>query len=305
MKALNFIKSLLPSFAKSSVLEDCRMTKLVLVTTVQPTYEASLRLFNGRKFENAQLRADWDRYRHTVQGASGPNTIVAIEKTLKNMVSTLDMIEQLVERDYNEDIVASGISYYKASVLQMQESIHFAAEYALKYLNYVCVVETAAIESDEDNGHVSDIVAQAITPAEFRYLSDRFADFCIVMNTLTKPSSAVKQQLEKVPDIAVTDEGDKVVQHTIGDARLNPFKHDFVSARFNPIYHIRLQFANWQVGRVNEAKALKEMLELRVLRMKRAQEGKNDPQLEREIEHTQKRLDDARAFIRQKEMEYA
>lgn len=304
MKALNFIKSLLPSFAKSSVLEDCRMTKLVLVTATQPTYEAAMRMFANRKFENAQLQADWTRYKNTVQGASGPNTIVAIEKALKNMISTLDMIENLVERDYNEDIVASGISYYKASVLQMQESIHFAAEFALKYLNYVCVVETAEIENDGEEG-ITEVVTTAITPAEYRYIADRFPDFCVVMNTLTKATPAVKIQLEKVPDIAITDDGDKVVAHTIGESRINPFRHDFIAARFNPIYHVRLQIANWQVGRVNEAKALKEMLELRILRMKRSQEGKNDPQVEREIEHTQKRLDTARAFIRQKEQEYA
>lgn len=305
MKALNFWKSLLPNFAKSSVLEDCRMTKLVLATTVQPSYEGAMRLFGSRKFENAQLQQDWERYRRAVRGASGANTIVAIDKAIKNMITTLDLVEELVERDYNEDVVSGGISYYKASVLQMLENIGFASDYALKYLNYALVVETALIEKDDDSEEEIDSVTAHITPAELRFLSDRFGDFCTIMNVLTKPTNNIKTDLEKIPDVAISEDGDRVVATTIGASRLDPLQFGLIAAWSNPIYHVRMHIASWQVGRVNAAKAEKDMLELRMLRMKRAQEGKNDPILQREIEHTQRRIDEARMFIRDKEQEYA
>lgn len=312
MKALQFLKSLLPNFQKSTVLEDIRLTKLVLVTVTQPAYAEAMRLFGNRKLSNAELKNDWDIYRRQVKGATGPNTVYAIDKSFKPMIGTLDLIETLVEKDYNDDIEGVGVTYYKAAVLQMQESISFAADYALKYLNYILVVETA--ELFDDNGlhrdadgqiTVIDEINANITPAELRWLKERFQDFCTVMNTLSRPTPAIKADFEKIPDINITEQGDRHVQSTIGASKVDPFMHSLIPVAMNPIYHVRIKWANWQHNRHEQAKAEKEVLELRLLRMERQLQGKKDPALEREIEYVQKRIDDLRDRIRKEEEAYA
>jgi hypothetical protein len=312
MKIIDFFKSLLPNFAKQTVLEDIRTTKLIMTTVTMPAYQEGMRVFGGRKFSNESLQKDWEVYRRNVKGASGANTIVAVEKSFKDVLSTLDLLETLVEKDYNEDIEGSGVTYYKAAVLQMIESVSFAVDFATKYLNYVYVVESASLFDDngvhrDENGGITvvDEINASIVPAEVRFLHDRFIDFCTVMDTLSKPTTKIKENFEEIPDITITPSGDRAIQSTMGTARLDPFRHGFVPLAMNPIYHIRMQVADWQHYRYERAKSDKEMLQLRKLKLERDLAGKPDAAIERQIEYTQKRIDDLSTQIRKVEEQYA
>jgi hypothetical protein len=305
MKIIDFFKSLLPNFAKQTVLEDIRTTKLILNAVTMPAYQDALRAFGGRKFANEGLQKDWEVYRRNVKGAAGSNTVIAIEKSFKDLLATLDLVETLVEKDYNEDIEGAGITYYKAAVLQMIESISFAVDFANKYLNYIYVVEAAELKEDEEVAELAEQVSAAIVPAEVRFLRDRFIDFCTVMDTLSKPTAKIKADFEEIPDVTITANGDRTMQQTIGITKLDPFRHGFVPLAMNPIYHIRMRIADYQHYRYERAKADKDMLELRKLKLERDQSGKPDPAIEKQIEYTQKRIDDLSMQIRKVEEQYA
>lgn len=302
MKPLKFLKSLLPNFAKQTVLEDIRTTRMVISVVTAPAYQDALKVFGNRKFANAGLVKDWDVYKRNVKGAFGANTIVAVEKSFKEMLAKLELIERLVEKDYNDDIEGAGVTYYKAAVLQMLESISFAADYATKYLNYVYVVEAGEL-SDDENGLADEINAN-IVPADVRFIHDRFLDFCTVMDVLSKPTDKVKQDFEQIPDLTITEAGDGVVSRSVGDSRLDPFRHGIVPLAMNPIYHVRMKIAEWQHGRYEKAKAEKEALELRKLRLERLLQGKNDPAIQKQIEYTQRRIDDLAEHLRKVETQY-
>jgi len=305
MKIIDFFKSLLPNFAKQTVLEDIRTTKLVLTTVTMPAYQDAIRAFGGRKFGNEALQKDWEVYRRNVKGASGSNTVMAIEKAFKDMLATLDLTETLVEKDYNDDIEGSGVTYYKAAVLQMIESISFATDYANKYLNYIYVIEAAELSESEENETFLDQINASIMPAEVRFLRDRFVDFCTVMDTLSKPTAKLKADFEDIPDVAITAAGDQIVQRSIGPSKLDPFRHGFVPLVMNPIYHIRMRVADYQHYRYEQAKATKDILQLRKLKLERQLAGKPDAAIEKQIEYTQKRIDELTLQIRKVEEQYA
>lgn len=305
MKILDFLKSLLPNFSKMTVLEDIRTTKMVLTAVTMPAYQDAIKVFGGRKFANESLQKDWDTFKRSVKGLVAPNTILAIEKSFKPMLSTLDLIEQLVEKDYTDDIEGAGITYYKAAVLQMLESVAFAVDFANKYLNYVYVVEAAELADDEDNAALIDEINAAIVPAEVRFLHDRFSDFCTVMDNLAKPTDKIRTEFEQIPDITISAAGDRVVQSTVGATKLDPFRHGFVPLAMNPIYHVRMRVADYQHYRYERAKEEKSMLELRKLKLERQQHGKKDAALEKQIEYTQKRIDGLAEKIREVEGQYA
>lgn len=303
MKIVDYLKSLLPNFAKQTVLEDIRINKVLLTTILIPAYEDALKVFGARKFTNETLQKDWEVFRRNVRGANGANTIVAVEKALKPMVTTLALIESLVEKDYTDDIEGVGITYYKTAILQLLESIGFAIDYATKYLNYVYVVEAAELEGDDAD--VVEAIGAALVPADVRYISDRLLDFCTVMDTLSKPTDKIKGDFEEIPDITVSKTGDALVQQTVGANKLDPFRHGFVPIAMNPIYHVRMKIADYQHYRYETAKAEKDALELRKLKLERLQHGKQDPALEKQIEYTQKRIEDLAAQIRKVEDQYA
>jgi hypothetical protein len=305
MKIIDFFKSLLPNFSKMTVLEDIRTTKMILTAVTMPAYQDALRAFGGRKFSNETLQKDWETYRRNVKGANGSNTVIAIEKSFKDMLATLDLVESLVEKDYNDDIEGAGVTYYKAAVLQMIESIGFAVDFANKYLNYIYVVEAAELMETEDGAALLESVNAAIVPAETRFLHDRFIDFCTVMDTLSKPTAKIKADFEEIPDAVITANGDRAMQQTVGLTKLDPFRHGFVPLVMNPIYHVRMRIADYQHYRYERAKAEKDMLELRKLKLERDQAGKPDAAIEKQIEYTQKRIDDLATQIRKVEEQYA
>ena len=104
MKALNYLKSLLPNFSKQTVLEDIRSTRMTLVTATIPAYQSAMPMFASRKMANQGLQAHWETFKRNVKGAGGgPNVIVVVDKSFKNMLATLDVIERLVEK-------ASGVA---------------------------------------------------------------------------------------------------------------------------------------------------------------------------------------------------
>jgi hypothetical protein len=125
------------------------------------------------------------------------------------------------------------------------------------------------------------------------------------METLSKPTDKIKAEFEEIPDITVTAAGDRTVQSTLGVSKLDPFRHGFVPLAMNPIYHIRMKVADYQHYRYERAKAEKDALELRKLRLERLQHGKQDAALDKQIEYTQKRIDDLTLQIRKVEEQYA
>jgi hypothetical protein len=304
MNPINYIKSLLPSFTRVTALEDCRMRRLEITTVTHPAYEAALRLFNNRTFQYPELRSDFEVFKRHVRGPSAPNTVVAVERTFKNIVSILDALEEVINSNYGEDIAGAGMTYYKSAVLQLLESVNFATKYARRYLNYVLVVETSYIEDPQGEALANDLGA-AIVPADVRYLRDNFLQFCTVMVNLTKPANVIEAQLKQIPDVTITDENAKTLPHTAGDSRIDPFSHGIIPVAMNPIYHIRMRVAEWQVDRLNNAKEEKKLLELRRLKMERSLAGKKDASLDKQIDYIQGRIENLDAEIRRKEQEYA
>lgn len=304
MKPINYLKSLLPSFTRVTALEDCRMTRLEITTVTHPAYESALRLFSSRKFESPELLADFEVFKRQVRGPSAPNTIVAIERSFKNLVTILDKIEEIINTNYGEEIAGAGMTYYKTAVLQMLETVGFASKYARRYLNYVLVVETSYMEDPQGEALANDLGA-AIVPAEVRYLKENFITFCSVMSNLIKPVATLESQLQQIPDVVITDDNSKTLPHTAGESKIDPFSHGFIPVFLNPIYHVRMRVAEWQVDRLNNAKEEKKLLELRKLKMERAASGKKDASLDKQIDYIQGRIENLDAEIRRKEQEYA
>lgn len=307
MKVLDYIKSLLPNFSKQNVLEDIRITRLVIATVAIPTYEKAMPIFANRRMVNPGLQSHWETFRRNVKGAQGNNVLAVIDKSFKNMLSTLDMMEKLIEKSYDDEIAGRGLTYYKAAVLQMIESITFAGDYALRYLNYVLVLEASELKKDADEAGVDiDDLSEVIDPADIRYITDRFIDFCTVMATLIKPAEKVREEIETVPDIIVDEKTDAIMSSTQGQAKVDPFKHGLIPLSFNIIYHVRMRFAEWQHARYEAAKVEKDALELRILRMKKLLDSGSAPAgLEQQIQYTEKRLAELKLDLKKVEEQYA
>jgi hypothetical protein len=60
----------------------------------------------------------------------------------------------------------------------------------------------------------------------------------------------------------------------------------------NPIYHFRLMIAEWQADRYKSYKEKKKLLEVKLLNLKIAKDGKRDPKLDREVNYYESLVED-------------
>lgn len=292
---LEYIKSLVKVIKKPAILEDARVTEQELKQKVIPAWTDAEVQFRGKgalvSDQAAALTAPFSRI---VGGKPGdmPETIL---DRLKKLMSILSLSQGIVEKNFEEVTVADGMSILKINMIKIVESAGFISRYSLHLLNYLYVVETAAKTGEPL------YVRDHLSLGQQKWIEENFQTYCQLMSALCIPEKQAEKLIEQMPD-AVLGLDPSAVTSMLGEKAVNPMGiMGFASSSSNPIYHVRLFFAEYQATRYKEAVALKTVLELRLLNLKRKQEGSFDAKVEKEIEYHQSRLDAVTEKIRQAE----
>lgn len=281
MKILSYLASLLPTFGRDRVLEDCRVTAAEITEQTLPSYAAAVQVFKG-KFRSKDLNNKagiFGRLSHISGGM-----IPGIEKGLKQGVAGLAVAEDLFRRTTGEDIASSALTYQKAQLLQYVELCTFASKYARKFLVLVYVLETAEYPES------GTIPAESLTPAERKWLEENFISFCNAINVLNTPELKLKKALTEIPDVVITQQNASTLPATMGAGKLDPLGMGIIPLWCNPIYHFRLAVAEWQAGRYKAAQEDVKLLQLRKLNLERVIAGRPDAKLQQEIAYTEARI---------------
>lgn len=284
MKFNQFIKSLLPSFGKDQVLEDCRLTITELKEITIPIYDTAEDVFLNWDFKTEELKANFSTFKNLVKVSSRGNFVTMVSASLKNTVDNLEEIEKIIKKGYSEEITGNGLTYFKANLLQFVECAGFVSKYARKYLLYIYVCETSKYTTEETS------IADSITKAELEWLSANFINFCTAFNAVASNPSDVKRHIEDVPEIIITEDNADTLGATIGDKKIDPFNMGFIPIKLNPIYHIGMFVAEWQAARYKEAKEEMRLLQLRKLHLQNMIKDKPDAAVEKEIAYMETRV---------------
>lgn len=282
MKILNYLTSLLPSFGRDQVLEDCRITRAEIADGTLHVYADAQDAFKG-KFKNKDLQAKAAQFTRMTHLGSG-NFVAAVHKGLGQAVHNLNTVEDLIRKTYNEEVAGAGLTYLKANLLQFVEFASFASKYARKFLHYVYVVETSEYA---DSGSS---LAESLTPAERDWIEANFLSFCTAMNVVCTPEAQLKKALSGIPDIVVTQDNAGSLAATVGEAKLDPLQMRLVPLWCNPIYHVRMAVAEWQAARYKAAHEEVKLLQLRKLNLERLAANKPDARLQKEIDYMEGRI---------------
>lgn len=295
MKADQFFKSLLPSFSKDTVLEDCRVTRGEIVDTVQPAYRQAADLMKNAKFKSAEVLAlakQFSSLAHRTQG----NIVVTIDKAIPVVLSTLDEVEGMIQANCADEIAAGGMTFLRANLLQLVECAGFFAKYARQLLIYIQIHESAQFIQETDEQY--DAVKDHLVPADIAYIQDNFQNFVMAFNALTSGGADLRKKLDAVPDVVMTDDNVHTLPHTAGATKIDPLKLGFIAAWLNPIYHIRIAIADWQFERYKLAQAELQLLQMRNLNYQRLAAGQPpNAKLQKDIEYNERRIADLRAKI--------
>lgn len=302
MKIDQFFKSLLPSFSKDTVLEDCRITKGEIKETVKPAYDEGAKLLKNWKFKSPEVESLGKMFGTLVQKTHG-NMVVTVEQKIPAILENLEEVEELIKANYNEDVAAGGLTYLKAQLLQFVEGASFFAKYSRALLNYIYVHESAPFVKQTDEQF--DAVQESLIPAEIAYIQNNFQSFCVVLNALSGASGDIKKQLAEIPDIVITEDNAKTLPASVGQAKLDPLKFGFIPVFLNPIYHVRMAIAEWQVEQYKLAQRELQMLQMRKLNLEKLQAGEPNPVLQQKLSETERAIHGYKAKIAKMEKDYA
>lgn len=302
MKIDQFFKSLLPSFSKDTVLEDCRITKGEIKETVLPAYAEAVKLMKNWKFKSAEVESLGDQFSSLVKKTRG-NMVVTIEAKIPDVLTNLEEVEELIKANYNEEVAAGGVTYLKAQLLQFVEAASFFAKYSRSLLNFIYVHESAPFIKETDEQY--DAVQESLVPAEIAYIQNNFSSFCVVLNALSGAEGDIKKALGEVPDIVITEDNAQTLPHSVGQAKLDPLKFSFIPVFLNPIYHVRMAIAEWQVEQYKLAQRELQMLQMRKLNLEKLQQGQPNPALQLKLGETERAIHGLKAKLAKMEKDYA
>lgn len=295
MKFDQFFKSLLPSFSRSTVLEDCRVTRGEFTETVQPAYRQAAELMRNAKFKSTEVLALAKQFSQLANRTQG-NLIVTIDKALPQVVTNLDEIGEQLTTNCDDEVTAAGMTYLRANLLQLLEAAAFTAKYARQLLIYVQIHESAPFIEKTDEQY--DAVREHLVPADVTFIQQNFQSFVIAFNALSGSPEDLRKKLAEVPNVVMTDENTKTLPHTAGLTKVDPMKMGFISSWMNPIFHIRVAYEDWQFDRYKLAQAELQLLQMRNLNYQRLS-GNQPPnaKLQKDIEYNERRIADLRAKI--------
>jgi hypothetical protein len=286
MNVLSYLKSLIGSFRKATLLDEARLTATSLKLQAIPAYEDAKKAFPKSKFasDTAQkLAKDFGNKLGTREGL-----IEGIATRLAQALAVVEHITEQIEKNFEDTTVSEGISALKLNMLKILDAGSSVNRYSLHLLNYIYVHESAAASGE------ADYVKEHISAGQTAYIVDNFSEFCNLLEVLGTDVKNVDRLLDTIPDVSFGRDPEATIA-MLGEHKLNPlnFRAGMIN-RFplhNFFYRLGLHAAEIQATRYKEVVEIKQTLELRLLNLESLQRKSPDPRLEKEIAYTQSRVD--------------
>lgn len=287
-----FIKKLLPSFSKSDVETDMEIS-LEAISTVNDIYtslEEVYRVAPPSSDEATRVIKEFykeiGQIKHKVKLSPNKNIASDILVLFKNIKTNGDYLIKEISDAINDVIISQALTAYKANLLRAVGHYYFMTKFALDLANFFYVTEA-------ENGDHGLNKEYKLNKKQKEFITKNVWIFARMVALYGENHEVFRDRLKDITEVMLPkEEVDNVVDIYNAEKidMFNNLPNEFIGS---PIYSIRLIFAQWEADRYRELKDKKKLLELRYLHMKLLNEqGQSDLNMEKEIEHLQKRITD-------------
>lgn len=297
MKINMFLSQVLPSFSKASLKKALDETKKELrEETLTQFRSAEQAGFAKRKWKAETILSFQQTFENGVRGKHRGNMIAVMNDIMENTEKLFPTVEKLIDNYFSNDVVREAITFLGVNIIQFQEAMAFATRYSRKLLLFIITEEVRAADPEA-------VEPDAILQGEINWLYAKRDTFFAALSILSMKPLEVEKHMEEIPDVIANNDNVDQVTAMVGLNRVDPFRFNLISARMNPIFYIRKWIVEGQVAAYKEAQEERKQLECRILQLKNADDGKNDPKLQQIIEYNEKRLHRYNAEIAEMEAE--
>lgn len=288
MNVIEFVSAMVPGLKRADVIEDLSLSIKEMSTICKPAYSDADVFFKANRISSDEVKDLSDTFYANFKPHGGKNAtfINNIYSVIGDLIENAQLISKEVEKQFEPDMVAEGMTARKASVVRAAEYMHFLSRYMLDLLSYVYFFEaqhsmgSAASQSIE------------INPVTIKRVQVNMGRFARLLESYSQPTAKFAKIFSGTPDVLVGGANAGVVTSVYPietlDAGFVQVGSGFIP---NPIYHVRMAIAEWQYRRYRESEEKLGTLKLRLMHIKMLNSKQNSPQLEKEISITQSRVD--------------
>lgn len=293
MSVIAFIKKLTPNFERSRILEDIGQQKEYLNDTLIPNLKNAAKLHAGQSMHSEWGKEFVGTFNYALPEYRSRGVFQGLAEYFVKISVALQQIENQVPDLFNADVTVETLTYQKATILKYLESSRFLAKYSSRALSMLLTAETAAsLKKDEKSAFEAQF-----TKWEKDWIAAANQQYIDTLRALNKNPRDIISAVQQIPEITVSEGKEKVLNQTVGQQKLDPLRLGFLSPASSPIYTLRMYITEWQHENYKAGVEEARVLELKVLELKNALEGKEDARTEKALEYTKGRLDKLNAKL--------
>lgn len=287
MSVIAFVKSLVPNFDRSRILDDIGQQKEYLNDTLIPNLKAASKLLGGKNLKSEIGRNFMGSFEYALPSYRSRGPFQGLAEYFGKIAAALQEIENQVPDLFNADVTKETLTYQKAAILKYLESSRFLAKYSARSLSMILTAETASnLKKDEKS-----VLEAQFTKFEKNWQETMSQPYIDTLRALDQNPRDIITAVTQIPEVTVDENRDRIVNQTIGLSKLDPLKLGFLSPGTSPIYTLRMYISEWQHENYKAGVEEARILELKILELKNALEGREDARTEKALEYTKGRLD--------------
>lgn len=283
-RLIDFMKALAPVVERTRVFESIDSLNDQLSGPLKKLYADATTQFQGQKFKSDFAKVNQQRFERLVHKRRNMGFLEFTAYILGLLGADMRVFKDMASDHFDKQISSESMSFAGANLLQVISASDFVVEYARRNLLAVTGFECSAV--------MDGVTRPGLKEGELQWL-DKYRDaFYSCLAILDEKPADLKAKLASVPDIIASPADYDALEQLQGRSKIDPLSVGVIPVRWNPVFRIRLQIANYQVAAFRALEADIQAIELRLVQLKYAHDGKQNPALEEEIAAAEDRVSD-------------
>jgi len=272
MKLFEYIKSLIPVYGRSTVLQRVEDIITKLEDAVIPSYRDAEGTWKNSKFTSKRAMGLVAAYQNVT--GNKKSFFTAQLASLENTLAVLKMLHEYSSRIFQESEAVVAVTYGKATAMRAIDAADLHATYSLKLLNFLIALECAELNEGQ---------AEMPPPVEVKWLETTLVDAGTSFMIFAEPAEKIKEKLEALPEAVVSSVSDSGISAVHGLIKLDPMGMARFTGRSSVGHWWSIWKADRDAKRYHEAIAIRDETNLRLMHLRKLQAKSNDPAIERQI----------------------
>lgn len=301
MFIIDFVKRIAKSIGRKNVEDEINTAKDEIDNQTIPTIKQLMKEFPSIPRFKSET---YTLYNKAIVSGTGirvkGDMFDVILLTLTNVGSIADFVSNYVSTKLETEINQSSVTVTDAQVFQLLDSITFAARYTRRLQDIILRTESNVMMDKNSSQEL-----KGVRQADIDYIVKYRDSYIKTLKMLQTPVSKIKELINNIPDIVVSDLKSSTTLSVQGNDKVDPlgFGRDLVVSPLNPIWLIGSWSSTRQHEKYTAAKEEATVIKMRIARLKAQYEEKPDPKLAAIIEKREGQVDLLRAKIEKYEKE--